>query len=90
MRNKYSDSFKAKIALEAISGDKTLAEMSSEHGIHVNMIQKWKKEAIDKLPFIFQTKKTKTATVEGKDLDELLKIIGQQKIEIEWMKKKVL
>jgi transposase len=40
MNKKHSDSFKAKVALEAIKGEKTLAEISSTYGIHVNVVAK--------------------------------------------------
>jgi transposase len=46
-RKNHSPSFKAKVALEAIKGDKTLPELSQIYGVHPNLIGKWKKEALD-------------------------------------------
>ena len=46
-RKQYSSSFKARVALAAIRGDGTIAELSSRYGIHPNMISKWKRQAVD-------------------------------------------
>jgi putative transposase len=50
---KYSSDFKAKVALEAIKGLKTLNEISSEYGVHTTQITQWKKQMLDELPQIF-------------------------------------
>ena len=46
-RKRYSADFKAKVALEAIRGDLTLAELGAKHGIHHTMIAAWKRQAIE-------------------------------------------
>ena len=46
-RKRYTGEFKAKVALEAIRGDLTLAELAAKHGIHPTMIATWKRQAID-------------------------------------------
>ena len=46
-RKQYSSSFKARVALAAIRGDGTIAELASRYGIHPNMISKWKRQAVD-------------------------------------------
>ena len=46
-RKQYSSSFKARVALAAIRGDGTMAELASRYGIHPNMISKWKRQAMD-------------------------------------------
>ena len=45
-RKRYSAEFKAKVALEAIRGDLTLAELAAKHGIHHTMIAAWKRQAV--------------------------------------------
>ncbi|MBP2233289.1 transposase-like protein [Azospirillum agricola] len=45
-RKRYTSAFKAKVALEAIKGEHTLAELSAKHGIHQTMIAAWKRQAI--------------------------------------------
>ena len=46
-RKRYSAEFKAKVAMEAIRGDLTLAELAAKHGVHHTMIASWKRQAID-------------------------------------------
>ena len=46
-RKQYSAEFKAKVALAAIRGDGTIAELAGQYKIHPNMITKWKRDALD-------------------------------------------
>ncbi len=52
-RKRYSDKLKSQVALAAIKGDQTANEIASEFGIHVSQVYRWKKEAIDLLPELF-------------------------------------
>jgi len=47
VRKKYSKELKAQIALDAIKGQKTIAELASEYGVHANQISIWKKQLLD-------------------------------------------
>jgi len=88
MRRRYDASFKAKVALEAIKGERTIAEIASESGVHPNQIAKWKKQLLEEAPEIFShgRKKNKRKT---EDLEsELYKQIGKLKVELDWLKKK--
>lgn len=88
MRKRYDGNFKARIALEAIRGDRTVSEIASVYGVHPNQISKWKKQALDELPKIFSGRYEKTE-VQGKELtDQLYQQIGQLKVELDWLKKK--
>ncbi len=88
IRKKYDAALKAKIALEAVKGDKTIREISSAYGVHPNQIMKWKKQLLAELPSIFSDKKANTEK-EKEDLEaELYRQIGQLKVELEWLKKK--
>ena len=49
-RKRYDASFKAKVALEAIKGERTISEIASKTGVHPNQISKWKKQALEELP----------------------------------------
>lgn len=88
-RKNYEPSFRAKVALESVKGFKTLTEISKEHKVHINMILRWKKELLEKLPSIFQ----KQENVELKEMSELnedlYKEIGKLKMENDYLKKKL-
>ena len=87
IRKKYDAALKAKIALEAVKGDKTIREISSIYGVHSSQIMKWKKQLLEELPSIFSDKRAKTEK-EREDLEaELYRQIGQLKVELEWLKK---
>jgi putative transposase len=87
-RKQYSSEFKAKVALEAIKGLKTINEIASETGVHPTQIAQWKKLVLDELPQLFSSRKSQ----EGKQQEELTATlyqqIGQLKVELDWMKKK--
>jgi putative transposase len=87
-RRQHDAGFKARIALEAVKQEKTIAQLSSGFGVHANMIAKWKKQLLTELPVIF-SKDYKKADKEAETLiDELYKQIGQLKVELDWLKKK--
>ncbi len=59
MKKKFEAKFKAKVALEAIKGEKTLAQISSLYGVHVNLIGRWKKDLLGNCAEIFSKRKDK-------------------------------
>ena len=87
-RKQYSNKFKAKVALEAIKGDKTIAELSSMYGVHTSAIMKWKKKVLENIPEIFSNKREQGEKGAEEIQDELYKQIGQLKVELDWLKKK--
>ena len=58
-RSKYSAAEKAKIALAAINGNMTMAEISSKYSVHATQINKWKKQLAQQLPEIFSNRDRK-------------------------------
>jgi len=89
-RRNYDPSFRARVALEALRGNRTLSEISGEFKVHPNMIVKWKKELVAKLPTLFQ-KPDNAELVEAQERnDELYKEIGKLKMEVDYLKKKLL
>lgn len=88
LRRQHSSAFKAKVSLEAIKGEKSIAQLSSEFGVHPNQIRQWKKQLLQELPGIF-SKKRKRAEKDAEQLEsELYRQIGQLKVELDWLKKK--
>ena len=88
MRKKFEAGFKAKVALEAIKGEKTVAELSSEYGVHPNQISTWKQELLHRAGEVF-SKPGKRDSEEQDKADKLYKSIGELKVENDWLKKKL-
>ncbi len=87
-RRSYSNKLKAKVALAAFKGDRTVNEIASEFGIHVSQVHRWKKEAIEQLPDFFDKKKSvRKANDAEKEKDLLYQQIGKLQVEVEWLKK---
>jgi len=89
MRKKFEAGFKAKVALEAFRGDRTMAELSSEYGVHPNMISRWKQELLEGASGIFSGKHGKADAGQEEKADKLYKSIGELKVENDWLKKKL-
>ena len=87
-RKKHSNELKARIALDAIKGQKTISELSSEYGIHSNQISRWKKQLLDAASDIFTPGKDNEAEKKEVEQDRLYKKVGQLQIEVDWLKKK--
>lgn len=86
-RKRYSNELKSKIALAAIKGDQTANEIASEFGVHVSQVNRWKKEALDKLPELFSSKSAQTTKEHEKEKDQLYQQIGRLKVEVDFLKK---
>ncbi len=88
IRRKHNAAFKAKVALEAVKGEKTISELSSEYGVHSNQIGQWRKRLLKELPGLFSGKPNKEEKDRGELEAELYRQVGQMKVELEWLKKK--
>jgi len=89
-RKRYSADFKAKVALEAAKGQKTLSELSSQFQIHPNQITQWKKQLLDEAAILFSNKSDKLQKQQNQLEDRLYKQIGQLTVENDWLKKKLM
>ena len=87
-RKQYSKELKAQIALDAIKGQKTLAELASEYGVHANQISIWKKQLLDAAPATYSSGKDKDAEKKEVERDHLYQKVGQLQIEVAWLKKR--
>jgi transposase len=82
-RRNHSPTFKAKVALEAIRGDKTLAELAKQYDVHPNQITDWKSQLLERAASVFGANE---APAEAKaDMKELHAKIGQQALEIDFL-----
>lgn len=88
VRKRYGSKFKAKVALEALKGEKTAAELASRYGVHSSQITRWKKQVMEMLPEVFSNKQEKELAEAEELQGELYKQIGQLKVELDWLKKK--
>jgi len=86
-RRKFSADFKAKVALEAIKNQKTLAELSHQFEINSVTISKWKSEFLENMGVIFENGREKKSQSEAPDLDQLFAQIGKLKVENDFLKK---
>lgn len=87
-RKKYSKELNAQISLDAIKGQKTLAELASEYGVHANQISIWKKRFLDTSPAAFNNGKDKDAEKKEAERDHLYQKVGQLQIEVDWLKER--
>lgn len=88
MRKSYTSAFKARVALEAVKGEKKISELAAQYEVHSNQIQSWKKELIKRLPDIFSDKRKRQVQDEESLKAKLYQEIGQLKVELDWLKKK--
>jgi len=88
VRRNHDGAFKAKVALEAVRGTKTMAQLSSEYGVHPNQIGQWRKRLLEELPDLFSDKRERLKKDDEELVAELYRQIGQLKVELDWLKKK--
>jgi len=89
MRKKFGADFKAKVALEAIKGEKTLAQISSEYGVAANQISRWKKQLQEGMVGVFSGKRSSQDEGQQELIESLYRNIGELKVENDWLKKKL-
>ena len=84
----FSPQEKAQVALTALKGEKTIAQISSDYQVHPTQIGKWKKLAEEELAVLFADKRKRENYSQERIIDELYRTIGQRDVEISWLKKK--
>ncbi len=89
IRRVHPPAFKAKVAIDALKEQKTIAQLSSLYGVHETQIAKWKRLAIDMLTAGFTQKHEKRENEDRELIQELYRQIGRLKVEVDFLKKKM-
>jgi transposase-like protein len=87
-RNRFTKDYKAKVALEAVKGQKTINELASEFGVHVSQINNWKKLLLEALPGVFNGRQAQQEALHEAEQARLYQQIGKLQVEVDWLKKK--
>jgi transposase len=88
-RRTFTDRFKAQVAIEAVRGVKTLAELAGQHRVHPNRISSWKKQLLTKAPELFAPGKDRGSKTEEELTAPLYEEIGRLKMDLRWLEKKL-
>lgn len=87
-RRRFSDQFKAKVALDAVRGVKTLAELAAQYQVHPNQVSQWKKQLLSQAQDIFSGKNSDSVKTADELTAPLFEEIGRLKMDIKWLEKK--
>lgn len=87
-RKKHSSIFKAKVALEAIKGERTLNELAGHFEVHPTQVVQWKQRLLAGASDLFNGGGERDAAQDAALRDRLYQEIGQMKVELDWLKKK--
>ena len=88
-RKQHSAQFKARVALEALKGQKTVNQLASDYGVHPTQISHWKRKLQEGVQEIFSSKRQKLEKEEEELKAVLYQEIGQLTVELDWLKRKV-
>jgi transposase len=91
-RRKFSPEQKARIVLEILKEEMSVSQLSSEHGIHANVLNRWKSEAVQNLSQLFIDDRkgiTKMKNEYEQKIDELYAEVGKLTTQLSWLKKKI-
>ena len=88
MRKSYTAEFKAKVALEAVRGDRSLSELAARYEVHPTQIGQWRKALLAGLPEVFSERRRRKDADSEEEKARLYEEIGRLKVELDWLKKK--
>lgn len=86
-RKNHPAKLKAKVALEAIEGQRTISEIAQQYGVHPNLVSSWKRQAIELMPELFSPQSVDSGSESDVEKQELYRQIGQMKVEMDFLKK---
>ena len=86
-RRRFTGEFKARVALEAIQGHRTVAELAAKHGLHPNLIMQWKRQAVERLSKVFDDRTPELQAGREAEVTLLHAKIGQLVVERDFLAK---
>jgi transposase len=86
-RRRFSADFKARVALDALRGDKTIQEIATKHKVHPNQVSTWKRQAMDGLGEVFSNGADRAGQDHEAEVHELHAKIGQLTVERDFLAK---
>jgi putative transposase len=89
IKKQFSDEFKAKVGLEALKGQKTVAELAGEFDVHPTQINTWRALIKDRTASLFGRGDGKELKEKDELIERLYKNIGQLQVDVDWLKKKL-
>lgn len=84
-RTRYSAEFKAKVAIEAMKGEKTMSELGAKYGVHPNMVAQWKRHAVESMADVFSGKAGARNNAHESQVKDLHAKIGQLTVERDFL-----
>lgn len=88
-RRRFTAKFKAQVALEAVRGAKTVAELAAEYQVHPNQVTTWKKQLVGQAVELFSRGKAGAGKSEEEITAPLYEEIGRLKMDLKWLEKKL-
>ena len=86
-KRKFTPEFKSKVALEALKERESVTELAKKYELHPNQINDWKKEFMANAAVVFSKNKTESSSMDDKEKQKLYQVIGQLKVENDFLKK---
>lgn len=87
-RKNFTSKFKAKVAIEAVKGHRTVNQIAAEFEVHPTQVNTWKKQLLEESADIFNKGRKQQAENSEEEKDKLYSQIGRLKVEVDWLKKK--
>jgi len=88
-RRRHGADFKARVVLEALRGERSINELAALYEVHPTQIAAWKRQALEGLPDLFSNGREKATQDDEVLKARLYQEIGQLKVELDWLKKKL-
>lgn len=86
-RRRFTGEFKARVALEALRGDRTVQEIAKRYEVHPNQVGAWKKQALEGLGDVFSSKAERASADREAEIKELHAKIGQLTVERDFLER---